>query len=204
VTNTMYVPPTFPIYEFDDTELPLTSPVSRWLPSWQGEVGKPAEEVCLGWFDNDRRQIVVLTTKLPEIDVTRELDSQEARYSTARIVLAGNQIVENRPTDPSKVSAMMDEIASGEWPWASQDFSVNGVMRPGRVTQITDRIMGGFVHDAGQLICFAGSSSLFEGVKLRAVATSESGRLYSTDPTSSHEISKFETQQGPTRVWSRR
>jgi hypothetical protein len=193
----MYIPPTFPMYEFDDRNVTSSQLGSRWLPSWQGEVDKPAEEVCLGWFDGDQRQVVVLTRRPSPSDVLRQHDDHEAKYTTARIVYAGNQIVTDaRPSDPTEIFELMDQIASTSWTWVSQDIGVNGTMLSGRVAHLTDDIVAGFVFDGDNLVCFAASKALVAGLQLRTVS-SQSRRQYVVDPTLAQEIRTFDLQPSP-------
>ncbi len=192
--SAMYMPPAFPMYEFDDRHVAPRSAASRWLPGWQGEAGRPAEEVCLGWFDGDGRQAVVLTTRAS--DAGRHHDDREAKYTTARLVYAGTQVViDGRPENPSDVFELMNDLAGEGWTWSPHDIGVDGSVLPGQVSQLTHDVAAGYVLDVDQLICFAVSTSLMEGLRLRAVGGDTDG--YPVDPTGQHEFADFTEQASP-------
>jgi hypothetical protein len=82
---TRYLPAPFPLYEFvgrpDATEAERRRTERRWFAHWDGPVGRPAEEVVLGWSQGDVTVLVCTSG--------RSYDRDLARWRTAHLALGG-------------------------------------------------------------------------------------------------------------------
>jgi hypothetical protein len=66
-----YVPPAFPLFEFDDTGFLVNTDVRprRWFPAFNGKLGQAADEMQLGWrHPSSGGQIVVGTPSQVVVD----------------------------------------------------------------------------------------------------------------------------------------
>ena len=194
----VYIPPLFNLFEIDDPDVPSADSAARWLPGWQGLSSEPAQEVSLGWFDNEGHQAVVSTSAWPP-DSQHEGDDRDAKTTMARIVFAGTQIEGiDRPTDPRAVFKKIDQVASTEWPWQPADIYLDERPFPGRTTQIATGVVGGYAIVQDRLVAFAATELPLAAIRFRTV-TGANASNYAVDPTQPQGVDSLGLQPTPSR-----
>ncbi len=114
---TDYVPATFDLYEFDDSEGGQVGPARRWLDHWDGLIGHPAEEVTLGWAAG--QVVAVVCTS------GRHYTDADARRRAAHLVFGGITLpVPHRPADAGAAQRQMEMLCSTPSLWYSPGGSV--------------------------------------------------------------------------------
>lgn len=107
---TNFVPARFALYEFDDCDQQAGS-VRRWLNHWDGALGRPAEEVILGW-SVDGAVVLVCTSG-------SDYDDAEARFRAAHLALGGNTLpVVKQSADVTDTVREMKRLSSTDQAWS--------------------------------------------------------------------------------------
>ena len=120
---THFVPATFPLYEFDNTNHPALEyrPARRWFSSFNGALGSPPQNVTLGWSDGN-------TTTLVRTDGRPPFDQLDARTSAAHVALGGDELpIPHRPCAATDTFAAMAQIAAAHDQWTQ----IAGVLHGG-------------------------------------------------------------------------
>jgi hypothetical protein len=104
-----FSPPDFDPFEYDDRGRSGTT--RRWFSHWNGLIGRPAEEVALGWSDG-RATVLVATSG-------GGYDRAAARYCLAHLALGGTDLGLAPPDlPPGSTPDLMRGIAEGDELWS--------------------------------------------------------------------------------------
>ncbi len=105
-----FIPPTFDLYEFDDSSPSPAQPARRWLINWAALAGKPADEVVLAWSPGAGVIVTVGTSD-------RSHERKWLRFDCAVQALGGDLPVPARPEPAAAVHQEIDRIVAADDLW---------------------------------------------------------------------------------------
>lgn len=118
MSQVAYLPPDWIPYEY--VPLVAGNGVSRWMPSWQGPVGEPAEQVCLGWSAGNRRTLV------GTLVAARSSSESDFRRTAALFAFGGDQLKPNSARDSQEIYDRVEHLVAERQLWASVAVMIDG------------------------------------------------------------------------------
>lgn len=190
----LYEPPQFALYEFDDSSCVRTQECIRWLPSWHGPQGYPAQEVCLGWADL-AAQVAVSTTPL-----VRHRVESERRYNAAFLALGGNQLnIAERPTGAGAITSTIDQVARDQERWRVTAIPVDDSPQRAAAASIAGNVRVGSIVIRDVVIIFATVDIDPPELSFRTL-TPAAAQLYEVSPLMPADRLALEAQHKPRTV----
>ena len=187
-----YVPPAFPLFEFDDTQLAVDAdvPARRWFPHFNGKVGQPADEVQLGWRHLSGRQVVVGTMS---VSASSTSVHTSGRGSAVLMVLGGLQLwIPNRVhVGGEEFNALSNRASSDAGPWVPSPIIVDGGSFTSYVTALVGAVAG-YTVAGERLLTFAAVGLDPTQIRLRAMGAPSAE--YAIDPTEPHSTKELEQE----------
>lgn len=183
----MFLPPTFPLYEFDDSALLLRhSPGRRVFRDWNGLVTEPAEQVLLEWMGSEGEHVVISTALRHTAERVRSARRIDA------IVLAGNNPPEGRSgpqLSAAEAIALLNALEDPDPGWIAAQIEIDGIAVQVEARQTTDGSFGGGAF-RGSIVAFASHAVPLAEIRLRAVTTDRSD-AYPLSPLTPHTSDEF-------------
>lgn len=183
--ESMYQPPGFEPVHFDDRALPTvgTAP-ARWLSSWQGRIGDPAEQIALGWGLDAETVIVVATCTIARLP-----QKPDRRQDAVFQALGGAQIGSAKLSGRQRHQAI--EQARSVADFEPVELTADDTVCTGAMSSVQGFLVG-HVRVGTRVATFAARGMSADQIRLRTLDTTDG---YAIDPRAMQAIADIEAHQ---------
>jgi len=185
-----YTPPTFPLFEFDDTLLPHVERrrAKRWMPSFNGAIGAPAQNVQLGWRSAAGAQVSVGTSR---DRATGRSDASKRGHAVW--MLSSVQFYDPGPpfTPTVETGADIRRLSEDDELWHDGELVVDGEPLLAVTAVVREFVLGFAV--TGDLVVTVVTAGLDAGV-IHVRSLVNGMRDYRVDPTKPHTLHEIDQE----------
>lgn len=185
-----YTPPTFPLFEFDDSFLSRVERrgAQRWLPSFNGRIGDPAQNVQLGWRSASGAQVSVGT-----FGEGAAGGSDTSNRSSPAWMLSGVQFYDPGPplTPAVKTSADIRRLSEQDELWRDGELVVDGEPLHA-FTAVVRGLLGGYAVTGDLVLAFVTKALDADVIPVRSLV--DGAKAYPVDPTKGHTLPEIDQE----------